>query len=307
MGSVGFVKFEKKGFHGDRLKMLGSDAVRWRWWRLYCLSDDEVFPGLVAKGGITPLTEMSIVGEVYETEEFRGAEKIEAWRSEKKLLAEVGLIKIAQVNSHEYIWNVDFHSFQDKWSKKGARLKDKFYSAFLDLNERDKTIFIVLLSTFAPRDVDLSVFSIPRHIEQFSAYANKQLPLFSKGNGDTGSIKGLLAKVSDDVRDFEVERKTERGNPDVKSFVEWYCEKFKEQTKRPYSVGGKDFKLVAEMLKLFSPEELKKLAERFFREPDQYVKRAGFTIGIFKMMLNRLVSVSERKPIGLDDYSKYRV
>jgi len=306
MGSTGFVKFEKKGFHGDRLKMLGSDAVRWRWWRLYCLSDDEIFPGLVGKG-IVPLAEMSIVGEVYQTGEFKEIEKIEVWKSEKKLLADAGLIKIANVNSHEYIWNVDFHSFQDKFSKKGARLKDKFYSEFLSLNERDKTIFIVLLSSFCPRDVDLTVFSIPKYIQQFEAYANKQLPLFSKGAGDQGSIKALLARVSDGVREFEVERKTERGNPDVKLFVEWYCNRFKEQTKHPYSVGGKDFKLIADMLKLFSIDELKKLGERFFREPDQYVKKAGFTVGIFKVTLNRLVGTKERKPIGLDDYSKYRV
>jgi hypothetical protein len=86
----------------------------------------------------------------------------------------------------------------------------------------------------------------------------------------------------------------------------WYCERFKQETKRPYLVGGKDFKLVAEMLKLFSLDELKKIGDRFFREPDQFVKKAGYTVGVFKTMLNRLVSVSERRPLGLGDFKKWR-
>lgn len=305
MSSEAYIKFLRKGFHGERLSSLHSDGLRWRWWKLYCLSDQEVFPGLVAKG-ISPRNEMEIVGEVYQTGEFKDHEKIDRWREEKKELIDAGLIKVENVNSHEFIWNVDFHSFQDRYSKKGAQLKDKFYSSFLDLNERDKATFIVLLGKFAPRDVDLEIFSIQKNLVRFEAYANKTLPLFVKEPSDPGAIRILLTKVSDDVRAYEIKRKTERGNSDVKEFMNWYCDRFKQEMKKPYSVGGKDFKLISEMLKLFSLDELKKLGDRFFREPDQYVKKAGYTIGVFKMMLNRLVSVKERKPIGLDDYSKWR-
>lgn len=306
MSSEAYVKFLRKGFHGERLQSLKSDSLRWRWWRLYCLSDQEVFPGLVAKG-LSPRTEMEIVGEVYQTGEFKEHEKIERWREEKKELVGAELIKVASVNSHEFIWNIDFHSFQDRYSKKGAQLRDRFYSSFLCLNDRDKSVFIVLLSKFMPADVDLEVFSIQKHLEQFEAYANKLLPLFSKGSGeDPGAVKSLLIKVTDDIRAYEIKRKTDRGNSDVKEFVSWYCDRFKQETKKPYSVGGKDFRLVSEMLKLFSLEELKKLGDRFFREPDQYVKKAGYTIGVFKTMLNRLVSIKERRPIGLGDFSKWR-
>lgn len=305
MSTEAYVKFLRKGFHGERLQSLKSDSLRWRWWRLYCLSDQEVFPGLVAKG-LSPRTEMEIVGEVYRTSEFKEHERMEHWRREKKELVDSGLIKVASVNSHEFIWNVDFHAFQDKYSKKGAQLKDKFYSSFLKLNDRDKSVFIVLLSKYQPSDIDLEAFSIPKYLEQFESFANKQLPLFSREAGDPGTIRLLLEKVTDDVRSHEIKRKTERGDSDVKEFMTWYCDRFKQETKKPYSVGGKDFKLVSEMLKLFSLDELKKMAERFFREPDQYVKRAGYTVGIFKVMLNRLVSVKERKPIGLGDFSKWR-
>ena len=305
MSSEAYVKFMRKGFHGERLQSLRSDGLRWRWWRLYCLSDQEVFPGIVGKG-LIPRGEMEIVGEVYQTAEYKDHEKVDRWREEKKELADAGLIKVASVNSHEFIWNVDFHSFQDRYSKKGAQLKDRFYSSFLDLNERDKAAFIVLLGKFSPSDVDLSVFSIPGSLCQFEAYANKTLPLFAKNKDDPGAIKILLTKVTDDIRAYEISRKTERGNSDVKEFMGWYCDRFRQETKKPYSVGGKDFRLVSDMLKLFSLEELRKMAERFFREPDQLVKRAGYTIGVFKLTLNRLVSVKERRPLGLGDFSKWK-
>lgn len=307
MTSEAYVKFLRKGFHGERLQSLKSDALRWRWWRLYCLSDQETFPGLVSKG-LSPLEELTIVGEVYQTSEFNPHERVERWREERRQLVESGLIKVACVNSHEFIWNVDFHSYQDKFSKKGAQLKDRFYSAFLSLNERDRTVFIVLLGKFQPRDIDLEAFSIPKYLVQFEAFANKELPLFSNGRHEDsgGSIRMLLMKIAEDVRKYEIKRKTERGNDDVKAFMDWYCERFKQETKKPYSVGGKDFKLASEMLRLFSLEELEKMADRFFREPDQFVKKAGFTIGVFKTMLNRLVSVKERKPLGLGDFSKWR-
>ena len=300
-----YVKFLKKGFHGERLRFLKSDGLRWRWWRLYCLSDQETFPGLIAKG-LTPLSEMTIVGELYQSDEFKDVDHVGKWRQEKKVLLESELIKQANVNSHEFIWNVDFHSYQDKLSKKGAQLKDRFYSSFADLNERDKVSFIVLISRFAPSGVDLEAFFIPKYLKQFEAYADKKLPLFDKSTRDALSIKGVLQQVSESLRKFQIERKTGSGNSDVRQFMEWYCAKFKETTGHPYSVSGKDFKLVSEMFKLFSLGELKKLGERFFREPDQFVKRAGYTVGVFRMMLNRLVSVGERTPIGLGDYSKYR-
>ncbi len=307
MSSEAYIKFLKTGFHGERLRSLKSDSLRWRWWRLYCLSDLEVFPGIVGKG-LIPRTEMEIVGEVYQTAEFKEDEKIERWRGEKKALVDAGLIKVTSVNSHEFIWNVDFHSIQDRHSKKGFQLKDKFYSSFLKLeNDRDKSAFIVLLSRFKPVGVDLEAFSVPKNLAQFEAYANKSLPLFGKENReDPGAMKTLLLKVAEDIGTHEVKRKSDRGNSDVKDFMDWYCKRFKKQTTKPYLVGGKDFKLVSDMLKLFSTEELKRLAERFFREPDEYVKRAGHTIGILKLTLNRLVDVKERRPIGLGDFSKWR-
>jgi len=288
----------------DRIANLRSDALRWRWWVLYGLSEQEVFPGLVAEG-LAPLDESEIVDEVYRgAVECKESEKLLLWKQEKAELLQAGLIKATYMDGKEFVWNVDYHSQQDRYSKKGTTTKDRYYSSFLKLHDREKCLFLVLLSSFAPLGIELEVFSIPRYRDQFESFAGCRLPLFDTVRPDgMNGMKALIGKVTDDVQKFVLERKRGTGS-DTQDFVMWYCEKFKSEVKKPYAVGGKDFKLVSEMLKLFSTAELETMADRFFREDDKYAKKAGYTIGVFKCCLNRLVSTKPRRSIGAEDYNR---
>jgi hypothetical protein len=300
-----YIKFFKKGFEGESLRKLKSDGLRWRWWRLCGLSDYETFPGLVSKG-LAPLTEAEIIGLLYKSQEFNGrVDKITLWRQEKEALIASGLVRSCILDGKEYLWNANFHSHQDKYSRKGAQLGEKFYSSFPKLNEHDKAVFIMLLSKFQPQDVELSVFGIPEFIPQFDAFVNRKFPLFGGSVAvPNGTIKHLMVGVTDKVQQFFATRKTE-GQSDTKEFVEWYCKTYQDLRKGPYLRGGKDYRLVADMLKVFSLSELEKMAERFLKEEDAFVKKAGYTIGVFKTMVNRLVMTKERRPIGVGDFSKY--
>jgi len=301
-----YIKFLKKGFHGERLKMLRDDGLRWRWWKLYCLSDHETFPGLVSKG-VTPLVESEIIGSIYQSQEFNGAvDRVTLWRKEKVILLGSELLRSSIVNGKEYLWNTDFHHYQDKYSRRGATVKDRFYSSFSKLNEHDKALFVLLLSKFQPEGIELSVFGVPEFLPQFDAFVNRKFPLFGGSVGvPNGTIKHLMVSVTEKVQQFFATRKTE-GQSDTKEFVDWYCKTYQELRKSPYLRGGKDYGLVAEMLKVFSLSELKGLAQRFLKEEDAFVKKAGYTIGVFKTMVNRLVMTKERGQRGLGDYSKYR-
>ena len=306
MPGEAYIKFLKKGFHGERLVMLKTDGLRWRWWKIYCLSDNDTFPGLVSKG-LVPLGDIEIIGGVYKSQEFNGSiDKVSLWRVEKEALLASGLLRSCKLNGREYLWNTNFHSYQDKYSRKGAKVEEKFYSSFLGLNEFDKAIFVLLLNKFQPEGINLSVFGIPEFVPQFDAHVNKKFPLFG-GSAVTpnGTIKQLMAKVTEKVQQFVCIKETE-GQSETKEFVNWYCKTYLEMKSSPYMRGGKDYRLVSEMLKVFSVNELKTMATRFLREEDAFVKKAGYTIGVFKTMVNRLVMMKERRPIGLGDFSKYR-
>jgi len=300
-----YIKFFKKGFEGESLRKLKNDGLRWRWWRLCGLSDHETFPGLVSKG-LAPLTEAEIIGLLYKSQEFNGTvDKITLWRREKEALVASELVRSCILDGKEFLWNTNFHSHQDKYSRKGAQLGEKFYSSFPKLNEHDKAVFVLLLSKFQPKDVELSVFGIPEFVPQFDAFVNRKFPLFGGSVVvPNGTIKHLMVSVTEKVQQFFATRKTE-GQSDTKEFVEWYCKMYKELRKGPYLRGGKDYRLVADMLKVFSLSELEKMAERFLKEEDAFVKKAGYTIGVFKTMVNRLVMTKERRKIGVGDFSKY--
>ena len=305
MPKEAYIKFLKKGFHGERLKRLSDDGLRWRWWKLYCLSDHETFPGLVSKG-VTPLVESEIIGSIYQSQEFNGAvDRVTLWRKEKVILLGSELLRSSTVNGKEYLWNANFHLYQDKYSRRGAQLKDRFYSSFSKLNEHDKALFVLLLSKFQPQGIELSVFGVPEFLPQFDAFVNRKFPLFGGSVVPNGTIKHLMVSVTEKVQQFFAARKTE-GQSDTKEFVDWYCKTYQELRKSPYLRGGKDYGLVADMLKVFSLSELKGLAQRFLKEEDAFVKKAGYTIGVFKTMVNRLVMTKERRQRGLGDYSKYR-
>lgn len=305
MPTEGYIKFFKKGFEGESLRKLKSDGLRWRWWKLYSLSDRETFPGLVSKR-LAPLTEAEIIGLLYKSQEFDGkVDRITLWRQEKEELIASGLVRSCILDGKEYFWNANFHHYQDKYCRSGAQLGEKFYSSFPKLNEHDKAVFIVLLSKFQPQDVELSVFGIPEFVPQFDAFVNRSFPLFGGSVAvPNGTIKHLMVSVTEKVQQYFATRKTE-GKSDAKEFVEWYCNMYKELRKSPYLRGGKDYRLAADMLKVFSLSELEKMAERFLKEEDVFVKKVGYTIGVFKTMVNRLVMTKEKRPIGVGDFSKY--
>lgn len=173
----------------------------------------------------------------------------------------------------------------------------------MKLNDRDKAVFLVLLSKFKPAEIDLAPFGIPEFIDQFEGYANRGSRLFD-GCKERDIISSALIKITENVRGLEMSRNYKRS-VEMKEFMNWYLDAYQRKTGRPYLVGGKDFKLIQEMVRIFAVDELKLLAQRFLKEEDNFVKKAGYTIGVFKVMINRLASTNERRPIGADDYSKY--
>jgi hypothetical protein len=299
-----YVKFLKDGIYGDRLEKLTDDGLRWRWWKIYLLSEPIVFPGLVSKR-MTPFTDNELVAYLYGGREFNGMiDKLSLWRREKAVLVESGLLRSCVLAGKEYLWSTDYHYYQSKYSNTHGRIDKRYYESFLQLNERDKVLFVLLVGKFRPKSIDLSVFGLPEFERQFESFLNKKMPLFNGSSVPDGTVGHLTAKITEKVASFVDTGKAAAGG-DARQFMDWYCETYKRLKNAPYSRGGKDYGLVASMLKVFSFTELKTLAGRFLTEEDAFVKKAGYTIGVFKTMVNRLVMTKERRGIGVGDFSKY--
>ena len=84
-----------------------------------------------------------------------------------------------------------------------------------------------------------------------------------------------------------------KPNPDVKKFIDWWFEKFKDIFKVKYSVTSKDGALVKRLLSSSTYDELEGLARQFFESEDDFIKNAGYTIGVFSSQVNKLKSKEE--------------
>jgi len=53
---------------------------------------------------------------------------------------------------------------------------------------------------------------------------------------------------------------------------------------------GKEGKLVKDLLKVYEYDDLKKLAEAFFKSDDDFIRKSGYTIGVFRSMIPKLIA-----------------
>jgi hypothetical protein len=82
------------------------------------------------------------------------------------------------------------------------------------------------------------------------------------------------------------EKKT---SPDIKIFIDFYFESFKEKFKEePLIQGAKDGMNIKRLLKFIPIDQLKILLGRFFESEDPFIQNSGYTIGVFYSQINKL-------------------
>ncbi len=87
-------------------------------------------------------------------------------------------------------------------------------------------------------------------------------------------------------------------NPEVKTFIDWYSDRFLSIfSERPVISGGKDGVTVKGLLNAYGLERLKELAEAFFNSDDEFISKAGYSLGIFKTQINKLLSGGQREDV----------
>jgi len=102
----------------------------------------------------------------------------------------------------------------------------------------------------------------------------------AKSTGEAGGTKRVVKKP----------------NPDVKLFIDWYAQQYRNRFGEKLDVNGKkDGALIKQKLGTFSLEKLKTLAGKFLLSQDPWTIERGFGIAIFCSQLNKLVSAGKDK------------
>jgi len=97
-------------------------------------------------------------------------------------------------------------------------------------------------------------------------------------------------------------KKTIPNTPHAQA-IEYFCKKFEEKTGTKYVFnGGKDAALIKTMLGFLDLEQFKYKVNAFFYSGDEFVKKAGYTIGVFKSQINKIKG--EKYETGIDRFIK---
>ncbi len=79
------------------------------------------------------------------------------------------------------------------------------------------------------------------------------------------------------------------SNPQIKTFLDFYFEEFKNHFGTPPLIqGGKDGKITQRLLRIIPVDDLKYLLSIFFQSSDKFIKQSGYTLGVFESQINKL-------------------
>ncbi len=126
------------------------------------------------------------------------------------------------------------------------------------------------------------------------------------GGGGGGGGSDLYTQNSKETLVINIAKPKNPVSPDVKSFIDFYFEKFKESfEKLPVIDGGKDGKLIKSLLRVIPLNDLENLLVQFFDSEDPFILKSGYTIGAFKSQINKL-RIGQRSKDGIDLWLKVK-
>ena len=93
------------------------------------------------------------------------------------------------------------------------------------------------------------------------------------------------------VKESKVKESIKNPNPEVKIFIDYAFESFKLKFKEKLCVDGKKDGMIAKkLLNTYGLEKLKGFWDVFIQSDDAFIRTAGFSIGVFKSQINKLIS-----------------
>jgi biotin operon repressor len=92
--------------------------------------------------------------------------------------------------------------------------------------------------------------------------------------------------------------KSPDSDPRVKAYILEWNDPFFKKTGKPYVPSwGKEGKIVKDLLKVYSLDELRELRKEFFRSERPFIQNSGYTIGVFRSVINDLAADLARDPV----------
>lgn len=298
---------------------LPSDAARYRCMQIMAkMSNKKVFPGLLASNSLVPKNDLEIIASCYNSQEFSSDKrKIAQYFSEKTSFIEAGLLMEAEVEGKSYLYAKDYHFFPDMGVSKGKRMGDSFVKTWEELDDYLRLRYLQLISIFQPRNIFITGIDVRKglrydltndipslvrkglskglNVGYYDIMIYDSITTATDGSPEKESLQCEI-EITYGQDSSEKNKPADLPNPEVKTFLDWFCTSFQDKTGTKYHVtGGKDGDLIKRLLKTYTLTELQKATDLMFA--DKWIgEHRGYSIGVLSSQINGLLSKSAGRP-----------
>lgn len=174
-----------------------------------------------------------------------------------------------------------------------TRLEEPEITQLMTKFEQDKKVFYV--------DGWVVVCNMPKHqkweekpkIKQGIDAILRKIPDSVYESIDTLSIPYTYPLNSFDL-DLNSDLNSNLKGKEAKELLDYFFQKFLEKfNEKPIINGKKDIPLLKSLLETKPKNKLKELVDKFFEIDDPFIKRSGYTIGVFYSVINKLIISSQ--------------
>ena len=133
----------------------------------------------------------------------------------------------------------------------------------------------------------------------------KEMVVAEKGNEPLPKKAHTIDTITKDILPVPLKEKRNREqvvpkNPNIKLFIDYFYDSFLKKTERRYCVqGAKDGKLIKKLLGTYTLDELKDLCNKFFDSTDEFILKAGYSIGVFHSQIPKLLMPKKHSLSGI--------
>ena len=80
----------------------------------------------------------------------------------------------------------------------------------------------------------------------------------------------------------------------IKQLLTRFDQHYQRLTGMPYPVCGKDAKLMSDLVSVYGEERLGQLIDHFFAMTDPFIAQAGWSVGVFRGCLPKVIASMQR-------------
>lgn len=105
-----------------------------------------------------------------------------------------------------------------------------------------------------------------------------------------------IERKKEHQNDAQEEKKKEEKNKYIAEFFKLWDDKFQQKFSQKYVfAGAKETMLLKKLLQAFPSQELKQKMDIFFSCNDEFIKKSGYTIGVFFSQINKLSTLKKSR------------